>query len=356
MSYTILIMAGGTGGHIMPGLAVADELRAIGWKIGWLGARGGMEERLVPMHGYDLTTIAVQGLRGSSFFAKVLMPFRLLRALRASCAAIRTLHPDIVLGMGGFVAFPGGVMAALLRYPLAVHEQNAIPGMTNRVLAVFAQVVMSGFPGALKRAEWTGNPVAAAMRTMDEPKARYQKRKGPLNILVVGGSLGAVALNVVVPKALAQIPEADRPSVVHQAGSRHLDSLKLEYAKVGVKGELIAFIDNMAERYAQADLVICRAGAMTVAEISAAGLASILVPFPFAVDDHQTANARFLADCGAAILIQQSELSAGLLAKFISGIRRGDLMEMAEKSRAASRSDAAATVAKRCIELVRGKA
>ncbi len=356
MTYTILIMAGGTGGHIMPGLAVADELRAVGWKIAWLGARGGMEERLVPMHGYDLTTIAVQGFRGRSLFAKVLMPFRLLRALWASCVAIRTLRPDIVLGMGGFVAFPGGVMAALLRYPLAVHEQNAIPGMTNRILAVLAQVVMSGFPGSFKRAEWTGNPVAAAMRAMDDPKDRYEKRKGPLNILVVGGSLGAVALNMVVPKALAQIPEADRPSVVHQAGLRHLDSLTLEYAKVGVKGELIAFIDNMAERYAQADLVICRAGAMTVAEISAAGLASVLVPFPFAVDDHQTANARFLADRGAAILIPQNELSAGRLAGFISGLRRVDLMEMAEKSRAAARSGAAATVAQRCIELVRGKA
>jgi UDP-N-acetylglucosamine--N-acetylmuramyl-(pentapeptide) pyrophosphoryl-undecaprenol N-acetylglucosamine transferase len=353
---TVLILAGGTGGHIMPGLAVADELRAAGWRISWLGAIGGMEERLVPMHGFELASIGVRGFRGRGLFAQLSAPFLLLRALWSSYVVIKTVRPDVVLGMGGYVAFPGGLMAALLRYPLAIHEQNAIPGMTNRLLGKVAKRLMGGFPGALRCSEWTGNPVSAGVHAIENPKVRYVNRRGPLNVLVVGGSLGAAALNQVLPQALALIAEEDRPRVVHQAGARHLDSLRLAYANAGVEGELLAFIDNMAERYALADLVICRAGAMTISEICAAGIASILVPFPFAVDDHQTANARFLVDRGAAILIPQSELTPKSLARLLSDLTRAELLEMAEKSRAAARPDAAAAVARRCIELARVQA
>lgn len=356
MSSKVLIMAGGTGGHIMPGLAVADELRAAGWQVAWLGARGGMEERLVRMRGYELTTISVEGFRGRGAFVQILMPLMLLKALWSSYVVLKTIRPDVVLGMGGYVAFPGGLMAALLRYPLAIHEQNAIPGMSNKILARLASRLMSGFPGAIKCAEWTGNPVSAAVKSLDEPKARYMRRHGPLNILVVGGSLGAAALNEILPQALALLPDSERPHVVHQAGMRHLDSLRLAYGKAGVEGELVAFIDNMAERYAHADLVICRAGAMTIAEICAAGLASILVPFPYAVDDHQTANARFLVERGAALLLAQSELSPKSLASLLSNFARTDLMVMAEKARAAARPHAAETVASRCMELVQGPA
>jgi UDP-N-acetylglucosamine--N-acetylmuramyl-(pentapeptide) pyrophosphoryl-undecaprenol N-acetylglucosamine transferase len=346
---TILIMAGGTGGHIFPGLAVAAEMRAAGWEVVWMGARGGMEERLVPKHGYRAAWIRAKAARGKGLLQKLLLPANLLYSFWESARHIRSLRPNVVLGLGGYVAFPGGMMASLWNRPLALHEQNAIPGLANKVLAQISDKVMSGFPQALKNAEWTGNPVRAEIAAIPAPEARFQNRTGPLRILVVGGSLGAQALNESVPRALALM--TDRPQVVHQAGEKHLEALNKHYREARVQGELVAFIDDMARRYAEADLVICRAGAVTVAELSAGGMPSILVPFPHAVDDHQTANARFLADHGAAILIQQRELSPRKLADLIGALDRATLLEMARKARALGKPDAARVVAQRCMEL-----
>ena len=350
---TILIMAGGTGGHIFPGLAVAAEMRAAGWDVVWMGNRGGMEERLVPPHGHRTTWIRARAARGKGLLAALLLPASLLLSFWESARHLLRIKPDVVLGMGGYVAFPGGMMASLLDRPLAVHEQNAIAGLANRVLSRLADKVMVAFPDALKSAEWTGNPVRAEIAAIPAPEARFSGRQGPLRILVVGGSLGAQALNETLPKALALLPEA--PSVVHQSGEKHLEVLRSNYAQAGVRGELIAFIDDMASRYAAADLVVCRAGAVTVAELSAAGLASVLVPFPHAVDDHQTANAKFLADRGAAILLPQTELSAERLAQLIRSLDRTRLLEMAKKARSLGKPGAARAVAERCMALAAQK-
>jgi UDP-N-acetylglucosamine--N-acetylmuramyl-(pentapeptide) pyrophosphoryl-undecaprenol N-acetylglucosamine transferase len=243
------------------------------------------------------------------------------------------------------------MMASLWNRPLALHEQNAIPGLANRVLAHISDKVMAGFPQALKGAEWTGNPVRADIAAIPLPEVRFQNRHGPLRILVVGGSLGAQALNEAMPKALALLD--NRPVVVHQSGEKHLDALRQHYKEAGVQGELVAFIDDMARRYAEADLVVCRAGAVTIAELSAGGLASILVPFPHAVDDHQTANGKFLADHGAALLIQQRDLTPQTLARMIQGLDRSRLLDMARKARALGKPDAARVVAERCMSIAR---
>jgi UDP-N-acetylglucosamine--N-acetylmuramyl-(pentapeptide) pyrophosphoryl-undecaprenol N-acetylglucosamine transferase len=349
MSRVALIMAGGTGGHIFPGLAVAGELRAAGWDVVWMGARGGMEERLVPPHGYRTAWIRARAARGKGLAQKLLLPANLLVSFWESLRQLRRIQPDVVLGLGGYVAFPGGMMASLLGKPLALHEQNAIAGLANRVLAEVSDKVMVAFPGALKDAEWTGNPVRREIAAMPAPEARFAGRSGPLKVMVVGGSLGAQALNDALPKALALL--AEKPLVVHQAGEKHLETLKNNYAAAGVEGQLLAFIDDMAGCYAEADLVICRAGAVTVAELSAGGMASVLVPFPHAVDDHQTANARFLADQGAAILIQQRDLTPQKLAELLGSLDRAQLLEMARKARALGKPDAAQIVAKRCMQL-----
>jgi len=265
------------------------------------------------------------------------------------------VRPDVVLGMGGYVAFPGGMMATLLARPLAVHEQNAIAGLVNRVLAAVADKAMVAFPDALARAEWTGNPVRADIAGIAEPAARYARRSGPLRLLVVGGSLGAQALNETVPKALALISADVRPSVVHQAGEKNLAALKSNYQTSGVQGDLVAFIEDMARSYAAADLVICRAGAMTVSELAAGGIASVLVPFPHAVDDHQTANAEFLAGKGAAILLPQASLSPQGLAQMLQNLDREKIADMAVRARALGKPDAARVVADRCVELASGR-
>jgi UDP-N-acetylglucosamine--N-acetylmuramyl-(pentapeptide) pyrophosphoryl-undecaprenol N-acetylglucosamine transferase len=348
---TILIMAGGTGGHIFPGLAVAHEMRAAGWEVVWLGARGGMEERLIPQRGYRTAWIRAKAARGKGLLQKLLLPANLLYSFWESARVIRRLKPDVVLGLGGYVAFPGGMMASLLNRPLALHEQNAVPGLANRVLSTVSDKVMVAFPEALKSAEWTGNPVRSEIAAVAAPEERFEGRDGPLRILVVGGSLGAQALNETVPRALALLTTP--VSVVHQSGEKHLQVLKKNYAEAGVEGELLAFIDDMARRYAEADLVICRAGAVTIAELSAGGMASILVPFPYAVDDHQTVNARFLADKGAAILVRQEELSAEKLAQLIGSLERPKLLEMARRARSLGKPDAARLVARRCMEIAR---
>jgi len=305
----------------------------------------------VPKHGYRAAWIRAKAARGKGLMQKLLLPANLLYSFWESARHIRSLRPNVVLGLGGYVAFPGGMMASLWNRPLALHEQNAIPGLTNKVLAQISDKVMAGFPDALKNAEWTGNPVRAEIAGIPAPEARFQNRQGPLKILVVGGSLGAQALNESVPKAIALMRE--RPLVVHQAGEKHLDALKKHYADAGVQGELVAFIDDMARRYAEADLVICRAGAVTIAELSAGGMASILVPFPHAVDDHQTANGRFLADHGAALLIQQRDVTPQKLAEMIQGLDRNKLLDMARKARALGKPDAARVVAERCMSIAR---
>ena len=354
MTRTLMIMAGGTGGHVFPGLAVADEMRGRGWRVVWMGTRQGMEARLAAEHGFEMAWIRAAALRGKGIVAALLLPLNLLVGFVQAAHAIFRQRPDVVLGMGGYVAFPGGMMASLLARPLAVHEQNAVAGLTNRVLAGVADLAMTAFPGALKNAECTGNPVRADVAALAPPAERYAARSGPLRLLVVGGSLGAQALNEFVPKALALLE--DRPAVVHQSGARHLEALRANYRAAGVEGELVPFIDDMARRYAEADLVICRAGAITVAELAVAGLASILVPFPHAVDDHQSANARFLADRGAALLMPQAQLTPQRLADTLRALDRGRLLEMAEKARALGKPDAAKLVADRCAGLAEARA
>jgi len=349
-----MIMAGGTGGHIFPALSVADYLRDRGWKVVWLGARTGMEATLVPKRGYEMAWIRFSGLRGKGLVRAALLPLNLLIAFVQSARAIFAHRPDVVLGMGGYVAFPGGMMAAFLRRPLAIHEQNSVAGLTNKVLAGVADRVLAGFPnvfGAKRRAAWTGNPVRDDIAGVAEPVSRYAGRGGPLKLLVIGGSLGAQALNEVVPQALAQMPAAARPLVTHQAGAAHIGTLKANYAKAGVSVDARAFIDDMAAQYAASDLVICRAGASTIAELAAAGIPAVLVPFPHAVDDHQTTNARFLADRGAAVLIPQKELTAAKLAALLATIDRPRLVTMAQAARAVGKPDATATVATICMEL-----
>lgn len=342
-------MAGGTGGHVFPGLAVAEELRAAGWDVVWMGARTGMEARLVPARGYRMAYVRAAALRGKGPLAALLLPVNLLVGFAQAARAIFRLRPDVVLGMGGYVAFPGGMMASLLARPLAVHEQNAIAGLTNRVLAAVADKAMTAFPDALKGAEWTGNPVRREIAAMAPPEQRFAGRGGPLRLLVVGGSLGARALNDCVPQALARLEP--RPLVVHQSGEKHLEALRANYRAAGVEGELIPFIDDMARRYAEADLVICRAGAITVAELSAGGVASVLVPFPHAVDDHQSANARFLSAQGAALFLPQAELTPQALAATLRTLDRPRLLEMARQARGLGKPDAARLVAARCMEI-----
>jgi UDP-N-acetylglucosamine--N-acetylmuramyl-(pentapeptide) pyrophosphoryl-undecaprenol N-acetylglucosamine transferase len=354
MSRTILIMAGGTGGPIFPALSVADYLRDRGWKIVWLGARTGMEAKIVPQRGYPVAWVRFSGLRGKGWRRAAMLPVNLLIALGQSARAIFVHRPDVVLGMGGYVAFPGGMMATLLHRPLAIHEQNSVAGLTNKVLAFLADRVLAGFPDAFagkRRAQWTGNPVRSDIAFVPPPEVRYAQRSGPLKVLVIGGSLGAQALNEVVPAALARMPDTARPAVTHQSGTAHLDALRSRYFAANVQADVRAFIDDMAAQYAASDLVICRAGASTIAELAAAGVPSMLVPFPHAVDDHQTVNARFLADRGAAILIPQSELTAERLTELLGTVDRARFLAMAQAARAAAKPDATEAVAKVCMEL-----
>ncbi|MBI4808520.1 MAG: undecaprenyldiphospho-muramoylpentapeptide beta-N-acetylglucosaminyltransferase [Nitrosomonadales bacterium] len=348
---TILIMAGGTGGHIYPGLAVADALHAQGWKVVWLGAPNSMEAELVPKHGYPVAWVNFSGVRGKGLLRLLLLPFTLLRALGQSADAILRHRPDVVLGMGGYITMPGGLMAAFLRRPLVIHEQNSIAGLSNKVLAKLSSRVLSGFPDVLKGTQWCGNPVRADIAALSAPQERYAGRSGKLNVLVVGGSLGAQALNEALPKALAMMGELERPHVLHQTGKKHLESVRKLYAQAGVSADIRAFLDDMANQYAKADVVICRAGALTIAELAAAGVASVLIPFPFAVDDHQTHNARFLSAHGAALLLPQKELSAERLAQLLREMSREKLLAMAQAARSLAKPDATQQVAQVCVAL-----
>jgi UDP-N-acetylglucosamine--N-acetylmuramyl-(pentapeptide) pyrophosphoryl-undecaprenol N-acetylglucosamine transferase len=356
MAAGVAIMAGGTGGHVFPALAVAEVLRGRGVPVFWIGTRAGMEARLVPARGIDMEWISISGVRGKGLKTLLAAPWRLAGALGEAAGILRRRDPAVVLGMGGFVAGPGGLMARAQRRPLVIQEQNSVPGMTNQWLARIASRVFEAFPGsfpAARRAVTSGNPVRAAIAALPAPAQRLQGRSGPARLLVVGGSLGAKALNEEVPKALARLPEALRPEVRHQAGERTLDIARAAYAQAGVAADVSAFIDDMAEAYGWADLAICRAGALTVSELAAAGLPAVLIPFPYAVDDHQVGNARYLSDAGAAHLIIQRDLTPAGLAAVLTGLLADPdkRLAMAEAARAKARTDAAERIADACMEL-----
>jgi len=340
----ILIMAGGTGGHVYPALAVADYLRKQDVSVSWLGTNKGLEARVVGNAGFPLHTISVSGLRGKGVLGWLLAPLRLNVALMQALMIMLKLRPHAVLGMGGFVTGPGGVAAFILNRPLLIHEQNAIAGLTNRLLSRLADKVMEAFPGAFKKAqlvEIVGNPVRDSIDQLPAPVERFSQRKGRLNLLIIGGSLGALALNETLPKVVEKFDAAHRPHVWHQTGAGKLVSTELEYAQHGIKAKVVEFIDDMDAAYAWADLVICRAGALTISELAIAGVGSILVPYPHAVDDHQTANADFLVHAGAAKLLPQTQMSGGLL-------------KMALAARGAAMPDATHLVAERCLEAAHG--
>ena len=348
---TALIMAGGTGGHIFPGLAVAEELRARGWRVHWMGAPGSMESRIVPQHGFPLELIDFSGVRGKGLATLALLPLRLLRAFWQALQVVRRVKPDVVVGLGGYITFPGGMMGVLCGKPLVLHEQNSVAGMANKVLAGVADRVFTAFPDVLKKAQWVGNPLRAAFTRQAAPSERFVGRTGPLRLLVVGGSLGAQALNDIVPRALALIPAENRPVVTHQSGATQIDTLRANYQAAGVQAELTPFIDDTASAFAAADIIVCRAGASTVTEIAAVGAAAIFVPFPFAVDDHQTTNARFLVSAGGGWLVQQSDLTPEGLAKMLLNSERTALVDIAEKAKNMQKINATREVVAACEEL-----
>jgi UDP-N-acetylglucosamine--N-acetylmuramyl-(pentapeptide) pyrophosphoryl-undecaprenol N-acetylglucosamine transferase len=356
MSKCALVMAGGTGGHIFPGLALAVALRERGWNVRWLGGSGtperpSMESRLVPPQGFALDMLDFAGVRGKGPLTLALLPMRLLRAFWQSVRILRRVRPDVVVGLGGYITFPAGMMAVLLGRPLILHEQNAVAGMANRVLAGVADRVFTAFPDVLGRSSWVGNPLRQRFLAQPGPEIRFAGRSGALRLLVVGGSLGARALNETVPKALALIPEHARPVVQHQGGASQIDALRAAYAAAGVQAELTAFIDDTAQAFAQADLVLCRAGASTVTELAAVGAAAVFVPLPGAVDDHQTRNARFLTDQDAGWLMPQAELTPARLAELLQTLDRPRLLERANKARALARVDAVPAIVQACEEL-----
>ena len=351
-----LIMAGGTGGHIFPGLAVAEALRDKGWRVHWLGGTGtaanpSMESQLVPPRGFAFESIDFSGVRGKGPVTLALLPMRLLKAFWQSIRVLRRVKPSVVIGLGGYIAFPAGMMSVLLGKPLVLHEQNSVAGMVNKVLAMVADKVFTAFPNVLKNGEWIGNPMRAAFTTQAEPAVRLAGRTGPLRLLVVGGSLGAKALNSIVPQALALIPEAKRPIVTHQSGGKQIDELRSNYQAAGVGATLTPFIDDTASAFAAADLIVCRAGASTVTEIAAVGAAALFVPFPSAVDDHQTTNARFLVDSGGGWLIQQKNLTPAVLADMLQKTERLALIDTALQAKTMRKIDATARLVAECEAL-----
>ncbi len=349
-----LVMAGGTGGHIFPGLAVAEALRDRAWRVHWLGGGpASMEAQLVPPRGFAFESIDFSGVRGKGFKTLALLPLRLARAFWQSVQVVRRVRPDVVIGLGGYITFPAGLMSVLLRKPLVLHEQNSVPGMANRVLATVADRVFTAFPEVLKKAAWVGNPLRAAFLQQPGPAERLGPRTGPLRLLVVGGSLGARGLNDIVPRALALIPAQRRPIVLHQSGARQIDELRSNYAAAGVQAELTPFIDDTAQAYADADLIICRAGASTVTEIAAVGAAAVFVPFPAAVDDHQTTNAKFLVDAGGGWLVQQRDLQPEWLAALIQDTPRPELVRRALAAKGMQKISATTELVKACEELAK---
>ena len=366
MKRTILIMAAGTGGHIFPGLAIAKELELRGWDVHWMGTPWGMENKIVGEVGYPMVNVNISGIRGKGAAAWLFLPFRILIGFLQSTVALFRIRPDVVLSLGGYVAFPGGMMAALWGKPLVVHEPGAVAGISNRFLAAVADRVIVGMDGAFerkvatgwanripkpKRVDWLGTPVREEIANVPEPAARMSGRNGPLRLLVVGGSLGAQTMNDLVLAALASMPAQRRPQVVHQAGQKLHEQLEYAYRHAHVQAEVVPFIDDMARRYAWCDVLICRSGAVTVAEIAAAGVASILFPLPWFVVDEQTANARFLSDRGAGITLEQLQTRPEQLAEILLGLDRDRLAAMAAKARALGKPDATRRCADVCVEL-----
>jgi len=349
----VLIMAGGTGGHIFPGIAVARALRAREVPVVWLGSAGGLETRLVPQAGIALETLAISGVRGKGFLTLFGAPLKILRALIAAWKVLGAVRPQSVLSLGGFAAGPGGIAAFLRGVPLIVHEQNSIPGVTNRILSIFAKRRLCGFVDALPRSEWIGNPVRDEISTMPPPAERFAERSGAPRLLVLGGSQGARALNERVPQALALLPADRRPQVRHQCGAKLADGARAAYAQAGVEASVEPFIEDMAAAYAWADIVICRAGALTLAELAAAGVGAVLVPFPFAVDDHQTRNAQSAVAARAAVLLPEAEASAERIAQLLGELLgdRARLVAMAQAARALAKPHAAVDIAQLCVEV-----
>jgi UDP-N-acetylglucosamine--N-acetylmuramyl-(pentapeptide) pyrophosphoryl-undecaprenol N-acetylglucosamine transferase len=358
--YSIVVMAGGTGGHVFPALAIAERLRELGHDVVWMGTRAGLEARVVPAHGLPIEWLTIGGLRGKGVLTLLLAPLKLLRAVTQALSILRRRRPQVVIGLGGFVAGPGGFAAWVLGRPLIIHEQNAIAGMTNRLLARLARRVLEAFPDtfpASPKRLTVGNPVRAEIAALPAPEQRLAGRSGRVRLLVLGGSLGALALNRGVPQALALLSPELRPEVRHQAG-RTLDEAKKAYATAGLDIQPEAFIEDMATAYAWADLVVCRAGALTVAELAAAGLPAVLVPFPHAVDDHQTANADYLVSAGAALLIQERELTPQRFADALNSLLgdRSRLRQMAAAARSRAWPQARDRIVDECLALAGGAA
>lgn len=360
---TALVMAGGTGGHIFPGLAVAQALREQGWAVHWLGAPDSMESRIVPPQGFAFETVAFGGVRGKGLKTLAGMPLRLLKAVGQSRAVLQRVRPQVVVGMGGYITVPAGLAAALQGVALVLHEQNSVAGMANRVLKPFARRVFTAFPDVLAstasaangrsgKVQWSGNPLRRPFLQQPDPLTRWQNRSGPLRVLVVGGSLGAQALNQTVPAALALLPASHRPHVVYQSGAAHIEALRTAYAQAGVQAELLPFIDDTAQAFAEADVVICRAGASTVTELAAVGAAAVLVPFPHAVDDHQTSNARFLSEHDAAWLQPQPGFTPQWLADFLQRITRAELLDKACKAKRREKLHATEQIVAACEEVM----
>lgn len=355
MNAPVLIMAGGTGGHVFPALAVARVLRERGISVVWLGVPGSMEARLAPANGFPIEWVQVGGVRGKNLRTRLLAPLRVLRAVWQAWRILRRVRPRAVLGFGGYVSGPGGIAAWLLRIPLLIHEQNATAGMTNRVLARFASQVLEAVPGSFGpkagvRARTIGNPVRADIAALPAPEVRFANRDGRSRLLIFGGSQGAQRLNAVVPQALARLEREKRPLIRHQTGERGLEAARAAYAHAQIEAEVLPFIDNMAEAYAWADLAVCRSGAMTVTELQAAGLGAIFVPLAVATDDHQTKNAEVMVRSGAARIIQERDLDPERLGEAIGDIivNRGRLLKMAESARGSRIIDAAARLADLC--------
>jgi UDP-N-acetylglucosamine--N-acetylmuramyl-(pentapeptide) pyrophosphoryl-undecaprenol N-acetylglucosamine transferase len=351
-----MITAGGTGGHVFPGLAVAAKLVARGWRVFWLGTHDGMEGPLVRQHGLDFEGVRFRGIRGKGWKTALVGPFALIAACVDSRRIIRRRAPDVVLGFGGFASVPGALAGISASKPLLLHDANAVAGLANRLLAYAARKVLLGFPDAMRgrharKVEWVGNPVSEAISRVPAPETRFAGRAGPLSLLVVGGSLGASAINRCVPKALALLPPAERPRVVHQSGARHIDAVRAAYEQEGVDAECLSFIDDMASRYAAADFVLCRGGAITVAELADVGLAAIIVPLPGAIADEQSANADYLVRAGAAQKIPQEQLDPQRLAAIIKSFTRETLLSMAVAGRKLARPDASDRVADACVAL-----
>lgn len=358
MTAPVLIAAGGTGGHVYPALAVARVLRARDVPVVWLGTHAGLEARVVPATDIPIEWLSIGGLRGKGWRTRLAAPFVLARACLQAACILRRYRPRALLGMGGFVAGPGGLMARVLRCPLVVHEQNAAAGLTNRVLARLAERVLEAVPGTFppaRRAQATGNPVRPEIAALPPPDERFAGRTGPLRLLVLGGSQGARWLNERLPQAVGELASARRPAIVHVAGPRNVDAARAAYRAAGIEARVEPYIDDMASELAAADAVVARAGAMTVAELAAVGVAALLVPFPYAVDDHQTRNARWLAEAGAAVVVQERDLDAERLRTELAGLLtdRDDLLRRARSARALARPDAADAVADAVLEVAR---